>query len=250
MKNADRWVPSKFVPRRGALRATRDPNALSPASYLLADAVARRYGDALPRYATGRLVDLGCGRVPLYGCYRAHVDSVTCVDWGHSVHGETHLDLICDLNQPLPFEDAAFETVILSDVLEHIAAPDALWRELSRVVSPGGHVLLNVPFMYWLHETPFDFYRYTEFALRQFAERNSFNVVSLDAVGGAPEVMLDIIAKHLLYIPGVGRWAAGTLQSVGASLGGLALWRRFWAKTERAFPLGYFVVVQRQTAYV
>ena len=86
MKNEAQWRPSKFVMRGGRLRASRDQAQIGVGSRLVGDAMAACYQQHLPQHARGRLVDLGCGRAPLYGAYRPHVDSVTCVDWAKSLH--------------------------------------------------------------------------------------------------------------------------------------------------------------------
>lgn len=46
---------------------------------------------------------------------------------------------------PLPFTDAAFEAVLLVDVLEHLENPEALVQEVARVLIPGGAVVIMVP---------------------------------------------------------------------------------------------------------
>jgi SAM-dependent methyltransferase len=108
------------------------------------------------------LLDLGCGKVPFYARYREYVSETVCVDWSNSLHGNGHVDAECDLTQELPFADASFDTILLSDVLEHIPAPERLWREMARLLKPGGELLSSVPFFYWLHEEPYDYYRYTK----------------------------------------------------------------------------------------
>ena len=57
---------------------------------------------------------------------------------------------------------------------------------------------MNVPFYYWLHERPHDYYRYTEYALRRFAETAGFNFLLIKTLGGVPEIIADILAKNLL----------------------------------------------------
>jgi SAM-dependent methyltransferase len=53
----------------------------------------------------------------------------------------------CDVEtEPLPFEDASFDAVILNEVLEHLRVnPVAALREARRVVRPGGVLLLSTP---------------------------------------------------------------------------------------------------------
>ena len=180
---------------------------------MVADATAAFYEGALPKYAQGALVDLGCGRVPLYAAYKARVMSITCVDWANTLHPNPHLDLEQDLNGPIALPDASFDTVILSDVLEHIRKPEQLVGEIFRVLRPGGHVLLNVPFYHGLHERPHDYFRYTEYALRSMAEDAGFTVVHLEATGGAPEILADVLSKTMLSVPLIGRFKARFVQA-------------------------------------
>lgn len=174
--------------------------------------------------------------------YRDFVSDVICVDWRQSRHKIGHIDLECDLNQPLPFEPASFDTIILSDVLEHLYEPDALWREMSRVLRPKGRVLCSVPFFYWLHESPHDYYRYTEFALRRFAKNASLEVLDLVPIGGSVEVMTDLLAKHLVRLPGVGEPLALAIQALVLHWSRSRPGWRAIAKTARYIPLGYVMV--------
>ncbi|HPO16110.1 MAG TPA: glycosyltransferase [Candidatus Hydrogenedentes bacterium] len=45
----------------------------------------------------------------------------------------------------LPFKDHAFQTVISSEVIEHVAESEALFDELARCVEPGGVLILGTP---------------------------------------------------------------------------------------------------------
>lgn len=231
--------------RHGRLTASRDTREVGVGSRLTADRVATFYQRNLHRFARGHLVDLGCGKVPLYGAYRAFVDSVTCVDWPQSAHLTAHLDHQVDLGGPLPFGDATFQTVLLSDVLEHVPTPELLWAEIARVLAPGGHVLMNIPFLYGIHESPHDYGRYTEFALRRFVQRAGLTIIELNPVGGSQHVLADVLAKHLSHIPWIGTLAATAIQALIAALDRTDFGNRLMQKTAVNFPLGYFMVAAR-----
>jgi SAM-dependent methyltransferase len=246
MKNGQSWKPSKFVRKNGQLRASRDPNEVQVSSRLMTDVIARAYDTNLAAFARGRLLDLGCGKVPLFDAYSALVSESVCVDWANSLHKNEYLDFECDLTKPLPFPDGEFDTIILSDVLEHIPEPAGLWREMARVLRKDGCIIMNVPFLYWLHEQPHDYYRYTEFALRRFAELSDMIVLKLEAMGGAPEVVADILAKTLFKLPGLGKPAAITVQGVTYALLKTGLGQRVSRATRAQLPMGYFLVAQKQ----
>ena len=245
MRNADQWIESKYVWRRGQLIGSRDPAEVGIGSRLIADCVAAFYAQQLPLVARGRLIDLGCGKAPLYGLYCHYVDSVMCVDWPHSAHASPYLDRAIDLSQQLPFPNSSFDTVLLSDVLEHVPAPEKLWQEIARVLTPGGHLLMNVPFIYGVHEAPHDYARFTNFALRRFARDAGLEVTVLESVGGSLHVLADLLAKHLVHVPLLGVPFARAVQGV-VSLADRTNWgRRFAKQTAAHFPLGYFLVARR-----
>ena len=211
----------------------------------MADAIAECYGQHIPQYVAGRLVDLGCGKAPLFGAYRSHATDVVLVDWPGSLHPNPDLDLEVDLNGPLPFASSGFDTIILSDVLEHIRKPEHLFLEMARILAPGGRILMSVPFLYQIHEGPYDYYRYTEFALRHFAEMSGLEVVVLRPLGGSPEVLADMLAKHLVSVPVAGSFLAWSAQAVAKAFRGTSIGRRISERSGRTFPFGYFMVVQR-----
>lgn len=204
VKNQDRWKPTKFVGTRRGLRASRDTRHVFRGSRYIADMTARVYETMLQKYASGVLLDLGCGNAPLYGVYRSSVKEIICIDWDHE---NPYLDAVADLNDEIPLEDCSVDTILCSAVLEHIRNPRLLFSEMNRVLRPGGNALISVPFFYWLHATPFDYYRYSEYALRDFCKGFSWEVRELSVIGGPLEVLGDVTAKmcgnsrayHLLH---------------------------------------------------
>jgi SAM-dependent methyltransferase len=245
MRNLETWAPSKFVLKHGQLRASSNPKEINPGSRLVGELVASCYHTHMKSHCRGRLLDLGCGKVPFYGLYREYVSETVCVDWSNSLHGSDHLDAECDLTKDLPFADASFDSILLSDVLEHIPVPEHLWREMARLLKPGGKLLLNVPFFYWLHEEPYDFYRYTKYALRRFAEATGFDVILIKEVGGAPEIVVDIFSKSILRFGPIGEWTAVTFQALCRRLVASPLGKKVSEKTAKHFPLGYFMIARR-----
>ncbi len=245
MRNPLSWTPSKFVYRGGHLAGSRDVREVGVASRLSADLIAACYGRELPLRAKGRLLDLGFGKVPLYAAYKDFVSACVCVDWENTAHKNPYIDRECDLTQPLPFADRRFDTIILSDVLEHIPTPEALCGEISRVLAPGGYLILNVPFYYWLHEEPHDYYRYTEYALRRFVDLAGLRLVVFEATGGSPELLADVLAKHLVRMPLVGNPLAVFVQWATSRFVRARLGRKVSRSTSRKFPFGYFLVAEK-----
>lgn len=242
MRNKEVWQPTKFEVVNNKLRASRNENNVSVSSRLMVDTVAGFYNKVIPAYVKGFLLDLGCGYVPLYKAYEPFTNDIFCVDWGNSLHRNSYLDIETDLNKPLPLENDTYETVILSDVLEHIRLPESLLKEINRIMKPKGYLLLNVPFYYWLHEEPFDYFRYTKYALRNMLEANGFEIVSLEELGGIPEVIADILAKFWVGFPVIGKFLAKFIQWKTKIFLKISIGKRISKKTANQFPLAYGVV--------
>jgi SAM-dependent methyltransferase len=238
VKDANLWRPSKYVEVRGRWRANSDTAEVGASSRLMVERNAAAYTVALAEHARGELLDLGCGSVPLYGAYRDYVTNATCVDWASSLHPSIHLDVSADLGEPLPFPDESFDTIVLTDVLEHLPRPDIIWAEAARLLRPGGVFLVGVPFLYWVHEQPFDYHRYTEHRLRLFCADHGFDVVSLTPYGGTTDVVFDALGK-ILVSKGVTSWLVPWLEVFGERVG------RKRARQPTLMPLGYLLVARK-----
>ncbi len=240
VKSIDTWSPSKFELVGNEFRASRDVTKVGVGSRLVTDIQAKYYNELLRQFAHGALLDLGCGFVPLYQMYRDYVSDVTCMDWGNSRHPCPHLDFVHDLNEPLPLAEQSFDTVLMTDVLEHVKSPESLMDEVTRVMRPNGHLVLTVPFLYWLHEQPNDYHRFTEHKLRDFCETRGLVVEHLSAYGGVPEVVGDVITKALRLTPGA-HWFAAAF-GFACKVPRVRVYSR---KSSQRFPLGYGLVARK-----
>ena len=191
------WKETKYSVENGHLAASKDNNYLGEASYLMASITAHYYDKYIPKYAHGVLADLGCGNAPMYMFYKKYVERVICADWERSLHKNKFIDIKCDLSQKLPLENKSVDTIILSDVLEHVYNPDNLFCEMYRILKKGGVVLLNTPFAYLEHEIPFDFNRFTYFYYKEKAIEYGFSALLIEKVGGEKEVLADMIGKYM-----------------------------------------------------
>jgi SAM-dependent methyltransferase len=240
MKAIDEWRPSKFVMEAGRLRPTRDAGELAVGSRLVAQCMANEYQKAIELHAKGRMLDLGCGKVPLYIAYRVFVDEVICVDWQNSLHNGKHVDFFRDLNQHLDLTGQTFDTILLSDVLEHIRRPERLLGQIHSLLQPCGKLIIGVPFFYHIHEAPNDFFRFTRFALASMLEESGFELCYLEETGGAIEILSDIFGKLTAPLPVMQK----AIVAVTCTLCRQRFAQKIANKTRHRFPLGYLVVAQ------
>lgn len=240
MDHFSRWKPTKYHFRNG--RWQPNPEHVALTSLHTAGQTSSLIIKALEEHAAGDLIDLGCGNAPFAGVYLPLVSSATWVDWGESRHQEIQIDQKVDLNDRLPFADGSFDTAFLSQVLEHIAEPDGLIAETARILRPQGHAIIGVPFLYWLHEKPHDYYRYTRFALGRLALKHSLDVVSITETGGGIDVLQDTIGKVAAkQSRRCGRAACASFRALRR----IAPMHDLNAKTMENFPLGYVAIYRK-----
>lgn len=122
--------------------------------------------------ATGRLLDVGCGQMPYRGLF-PHIQRYVGIEHPNHHHPDDRPTMWAE-GMHLPFPDAAFDSVLATQVLEHVPEPALLLAELCRVLRPGGVLLLSAPHIWELHEQPYDFYRYTCYGLSYLLRQAGF----------------------------------------------------------------------------
>src|SRR5262249_48725025 len=137
VNNCEQWMPTKAELVAGRWRASRDPRNVAVGSRAMADWLISAYEHAIIRHAHGRLADIGCGNMPYYGIYRDRVSEVVGVDWQSSAHLGRHVDVFCDLNIGIELPAQSVDTILCTDVLEHVYQPYRLWVEFGRILRSG-----------------------------------------------------------------------------------------------------------------
>ncbi len=158
-------------------------------------AAVRSFADG----ATGKLLDVGCGKQPYRSLFKG-VTTYVGVDVAGSPHDLPPGTVLFD-GARLPFGEASFDACVASEVLEHARDPQALLRECSRVLRPGGQLFVTVPFVFPQHEIPHDYRRLTRFGLEALLGDAGFENVRVEPLGGysaAVAHVLGLYAAHRL----------------------------------------------------
>jgi SAM-dependent methyltransferase len=132
---------------------------------------------------TGIVYDLGCGTRPYEYDIMQTADGYVGVDWSNTLHG-LHAEIVADLNQPLPIESSVANTVVSFQVLEHLSEPQTMVNEAYRILREGGAIIISVPFQWWVHEAPYDYFRYTRYGLEHMLTKAGFVDIEVEAVSG------------------------------------------------------------------
>jgi len=134
-------------------------------------------------FFSGVIYDLGAGELPYKSFVSDLVSQYVSVDWAESLH-DLKADIFADLNQPFPIDSAVADTVLSLSVMEHLHEPQRFLNEAYRILKVGGVMILHVPFMWWVHEAPYDYFRYTPYGLMRLFEEAGFVDVIVNPEAG------------------------------------------------------------------
>ncbi len=172
---------TKLRERRGRCDATLAHHGLTHTFSLSRARLHHHLELAIDRLAKGDCLDAGSGRAPYRRLLATRCSRLTSVDVEDRGSG---LDLLADIQNMPEVASQSFDTVLCSQVLEHVPRPWDAISEITRVLRPNGRLLLTVPHLSMLHEVPHDYYRYTEFGLRYLCTRAGLQPESLKPTGG------------------------------------------------------------------
>ena len=204
-----------------------------------------------------RVLDAGAGTAPYRELF-SHVDYESA-DFEQVDMAYAKSTYVCDLCERIPVEDGRFQYIVFNQVLEHVKEPERALRELYRVLAPGGHIICTVPLLYEEHLQPYDFFRYTQFSLRDLFSKVGFQIERIEWMEGffgTCAYMLQTIALYLPWRyrrPGLLRLAA-TPFLVGTKALALfftAVLSRLdlkWKITNTGFPINYVVFAVKPNA--
>ena len=106
----------------------------------------------------------------------------------------------------LKFEDNYFDYVFILEVLEHVSEPHKAVNEIERTLVPGGIVILSTPFIFGIHDEPYDYFRFTKYGLK-YLFKNFTDVVIEERTGFLFTIIIlisRIIAVRNVYFKATG----------------------------------------------
>jgi SAM-dependent methyltransferase len=146
---------------------------------------------------SGNVLDLGGEKGAEYlSCIQGDF-TVTAVNLDTSVKP----DIFHDLETPLSLPDASYDHVLLINVLEHVFNYHQLLQEAVRIVRPGGSVIIIVPFLFPIHPSPRDFWRFSAEALLRELELVGLKKSQVQSLGSGVFAARSLLLNRLLPSP-------------------------------------------------
>lgn len=134
----------------------------------------------------GLFLDFGCGRMPYreYIIQNSTIEKYIGLDIENQIYQkESKPDIFWD-GKRIPLDDGSIDTVMATEVFEHISDIESALSEIYRVLKPGGVLYFTVPYLWPLHDVPHDEYRYTPFSLQRHLKSVGFSNIVIKPTGG------------------------------------------------------------------
>ena len=207
--------------------AWRKRSPLNP--YWLDWSKLRRSVEELTEHASGTLLDVGVSEGPYRAVFEPVVDHYVGLEYPPSIldkqpdlwkildRAKRSVEVFGDGNR-LPFAAQSIDTVLCTEVLEHLPDPTGVLREAVRVLKPGGRLLCTVPFSQPLHELPSDYYRFTPSSLEHLVGGVGLEVERIEPRGNFASALGAMSAQFFL------RWLGATERQTDGSVI-LSRWR-------------------------
>jgi SAM-dependent methyltransferase len=159
----------------------------------------RKWSDQEAREALGdvsgqRILEIGSGRQdlgadayslkPSFAGAAEFVQSDVNPAFGHRVVDVTDMSI-----------DQEFDAILCMYVLEHVFDVRAAVDNMRKALRPGGKVLIAVPHVYPYHDEPIDFWRFTEYSLRELCRDFSAVDVRRKGIRRFPKALLVIATR-------------------------------------------------------
>jgi SAM-dependent methyltransferase len=97
--------------------------------------------------------------------------------WEYAKH-----NFICDIL--LIPEDKTFDLILCTEVFEHVPDPVRAMEKLTKLVKPGGFIVITVPFISLMHQAPYWFQSgLSPFWFNYWSEKNNLEVLELEVFG-------------------------------------------------------------------
>lgn len=185
--------------------------------------------------AGARILDAGAGELQ-FREYCDHLDYVSQDFGGYDGTGDnaglqtttwdqSRIDILCDITN-IPEPDGSFDAVMCVEVFEHLPEPVAALRELTRLLKPGGTIVLTAPFCALTHFSPY-FYQtgFSRYFYEYWLADLGYDMVDLQLNGN----YFEYLAQELRRLPSITqRYSEGgevnqQLEAIGVLLQSLAV---------------------------
>jgi SAM-dependent methyltransferase len=135
------------------------------------------------KFAHGTLLDVGCGSKPYKKVFAPFVEKHLGLEYSpESVYRGCEANFFGDAMK-LPLADNSIDTILCTEVLEHIPNPEKTIAEFARILRPNGVIITTAPFFFPIHDA-WDFFRYTHDGLANLMKQQGLEIELIKPLSG------------------------------------------------------------------
>lgn len=157
-----------------------------------------QFSSSLP--ARSLVLDAGAGECKHAVFFRQHRYYGIDLAVGEPAWNYSKLHAIADLSA-IPFPSERFDACLNVVTLEHVREPGCVLGEIARTLKLGGRLLLIVPHEWEVHQTPYDYFRFTRYGVRYLLERAGFTGIDVQPAGGFFRLLSRRLLNGLQFFP-------------------------------------------------
>jgi len=195
------------------------------------------------KYIKGVVLDAGSGDGERYKSF-FKFDKYMTLDINSS-HGAEIVGSV----ENIPADSESFDSVVSTQVLEHVKNSQKAIEEFYRVLKPGGYCLVTAPQLNELHEEPHDYFRLTKYGLEEIFSNIGFKIIVIDRRGGFWSANMQMRIRYVIDLFRLNkirllRWI---LQPFILINGMLAIFLDFVDKSRanRKHAIGWLIIAQK-----
>lgn len=188
-----------------------------------------------------KVLDVGAGRLFYRDIIKNYSNNYKGMDFE-----KTHEDIdYIGTTSKIPLENNSVDVIFCSQVLEHVPDPSESFKEFNRILKARGTAIITVPFLSYLHNEPYDFFRYTRHSLSKMSIDNGFEVLELKEIGGLLSFIGYIIGTFLIGISWRIPLINWVIYCINYPLQIFILLLDKFIKTKTIFPYNYLLVIKK-----
>lgn len=190
-----------------------------------------------------KILDIGCGNKP----YLKYFSNSQIY---HGLEITTNKNNKADFyydGKSFPFENCSYTKILCTQVLEHVPDPNLFLKEIYRILSKNGELIITVPLIWDEHEVPYDFQRYTSYGIKKILSDNDFTILKFQKLSkgfvGLMQLIINFLYKKiyrnkiLLIITNIAAFSVFTY---------IAIFFKFiFNKQDNEFYLDNFIIVKK-----
>lgn len=133
--------------------------------------------------AHGVLLDIGCGVKPYEDVFAPYIARYIGLEYSPDSGYRGNKADFCGDAGYLPLANESVDTVLCTEVFEHLPHPEKAAEEIARVLRPNGVAIITAPFFYPVHDA-YDFFRYSPDGIATILKRHGLKIEEVNSLSG------------------------------------------------------------------